>query len=169
MPEQQRTGATVRCVPTAVPPDPTSARRAAAADDAADADVPLGLRRWRAAGFLLLLGEALAPLGLAVWALVIIASGRAVVVRNDLLVGLIMLVTGLGLVLVATRVRQGRPAVRVAALLWQALLVLAVAVPMWQVGRAPLGAAVAVWAAATGLATVKATAASDRRGSSPPR
>lgn len=167
VPPRQRTGATVRDVPTVVPPDPQSGR--GVAGGAPSATVAPGLRRWRTVGYLLLLGEALAPLGLAGWALVIIVTGRAVVIRNDLLVGLGMLVTGLGLVLVATRVRQGRPAVRVAALLWQALLVLAVAVPMWQVGRAPLGGAVAVWAVATGVVTLKATAGEDRRGSSRPR
>ncbi len=103
------------------------------------------------------------PLGFAVWALVVIVTGRAVVVRNDLLVGLLMLITGLGLVLVATRVREGRAGVRIAALLWQALLLLAVAGPMWQVGRRLLAAVVAVWAVTTGVAIVKATAGGDPR------
>ncbi|GAB3593323.1 hypothetical protein GCM10027446_15480 [Angustibacter peucedani] len=128
--------------PDAVPPEP--------------GDVPTG-RGWRLAGFLLLLGEALAPLGGAVWSLVLIITGRAVVPRNDLLVGLLLLITGLGLVLVAVRLREGRPGVRIASLLWQVLLVLAVAGPMWQAGRHVLAALLVVWAVAAGIATVQAT------------
>lgn len=116
------------------------------------------------AGFLLLLGEALVPFAFAAWAFVVAVTGRALAVRNDLLLGLLMLITGLGLVLVAARVREGRAGVRIAALLWQALLVLAVAGPMWQVGRQGLSALVALWALATGVATVKATAAEQPRG-----
>lgn len=116
---------------------------------------------------MLFIGEALAPLALAGWALVIMVTGRAVVVRNDLLVGVLMLITGLGLLLVAVRVREGRRGVRVAALLWQALLVLAVALPMWQVGRPLAATAVAAWAAATAVATVMATAAREPGAVSP--
>ncbi|MGL5857125.1 MAG: hypothetical protein ACRC35_01720 [Angustibacter sp.] len=81
----------------------------------------------------------------------------AVVIRNDLLVLAMALLAAGVLLALARGLLGGRSWVRSPALVWHALLVLAVGGGLWQSGRQLAGAAVAVAAIATAALCVLAT------------
>jgi hypothetical protein len=152
-------------VPTDAEPDPTQQpdppdpqQRPATADAV----------RWRRVARWLVGLEALAPAAGAVYFLVALLAGNAIVARNEVMLVVVLAVAAAGLAVVAHGVGHGRRAVRTPSLVWQVLLVLAVAGNLWQAGRQPLAVAVLLLAVATGYATVRATSDDrDAPGSAP--
>ncbi len=144
-----------RQVPDGDPDRPPDVGRAGSPDPV----VPASVLRWRRIGLVLVGIEAVAPLAFAGYGVLQLLTGQAVVARNEAMLSGLLALAGVGLLLIARRVGQGRSGVRTASLLWQVLLVLGLVPSMWQGGQQPLAVAVVAFTALTGYATVRATSA----------
>lgn len=115
------------------------------------------LHRWRQIAWVLVMAQATVVLVLAGYAGWQLVTGSAVVPRNEGMLAALLLVSGGGLVLVARGLRRGRRGVRMACLVFQVLVALGTVPAMWEAGRQVAAVAVALVAALTGTAAIRAT------------
>lgn len=118
---------------------------------------PASSRRWQQVAGGLVLLEAVVVLAAAIFSIWQLASGSAVVVRNEAMLSALLLVAGLGLLVVARGLARGRRALRMPCLVFQLLVGLGTVPGLWAAHRPAAAVAVALLATLTGYAAVRAT------------
>jgi hypothetical protein len=117
--------------------------------------------RWRRPAAVLVLLEAIVILGFAVAAVLQLAAGRAVVVRNEVMLVVVLTLVAGALLVLARGLARGHRTVLGASLAWHVVVLLAVGGGLWQAGLRLGSAAASAVAVLAGVLTLLATRPDD--------